>query len=175
MRATPNVELGAFSEDALLKAGRTLRGDLRLRYVAHLTGWIASQRLVFHIGAAVADLASELLTDGDTSEAATLIETILALEPDPRATATRTEDENRLFRPTPTARLAEYDYELVVERATPTPIEKASDTALEMGLRLLVRALEFSERPGIAAEREDLSVFWLQSVPDSGGRRNTRR
>lgn len=153
-----------FSEDALLKAGRTLRGDRRLRYVAHLSGWIASQRLVFHIGASVADLAGELVADGDTAPAVALIETMLALEPDPQATATRTEKENLLFRPTPTARLAEHDYELVIERAAPTLIDEAPDMTFEMGLRLLERALEFSERPGLAAEREDLSSLWLQSL-----------
>jgi hypothetical protein len=156
-----------FSEAELLKGGRSLRGQLRLRYVTHLTAWIASQRVIFLIGQSVAGLVSELVDDGDIGAAMELLETILRLEADPQAEAVRTEEEDQWFRPTPKARLNQYDYEQVVERGTPALIRKAPDVAFGLSLRLLDCALEFSERPKLVAEHEDLSSLWLGSLTDS--------
>jgi hypothetical protein len=157
-----------FAQVDLLKVGATLDGEARRRYARHLVKWIRAQQRLFIIAVQAADLATALARDGDHAEAAAILEELLSLRPDPRTGADG--EEQLALTPTPQTRVDEHDYEVVVERGLQRLAELAPLQALGVALPLLKKALEFSTRPGLAAEHTDLSPLWMPELKSGSTR-----
>lgn len=152
-----------FAERDLLRAAEGLDPDRRRRYARHLVQFIRSQQGLFLLGVEAADFAAALAAAGDTTEAASLLEELLVLRTDPRAAAG--EGENAEWsRPKPIGRLDEHDFERAIERGVPALTQADPILAFHVLLPLVEKALEVSERPGLVAEKADLSVFWMPDL-----------
>lgn len=152
-----------FAERDLLRAAEGLDPDHRRRYARHLVQFIRSQQGLFLLGVDATDFAAALAVAGDTAESASLLEEVLVLRRDPRAAAG--EGENAEWsRPKPLGRLDEHDFERAIERGVPALTQADPMLAFHVLLPLVEKALELSERPGLVAEKADLSVFWMPDL-----------
>ncbi|MGH3117193.1 MAG: hypothetical protein ACRDQ2_08775, partial [Gaiellales bacterium] len=152
-----------FAERDLLRAAKVLDPDRRRRYARHLVEFIRSQQGLFLLGVEATDFAAALAAAGDTAEAASLLEELLVLRTDPRAAAGEGENAE-WFRPKPLGRLDEHDFERAIERGVPALTEADPMHAFHVLLPMVENALELSERPGLVAEKADLSVFWMPDL-----------
>lgn len=132
---------------------------LAVRLAKRYAEWVRSQRAVYFTADNLADVAAWLAERGEVYAAADLLEALLALDPDPQATAQRPPETDVFYSLTPATRLRDYQYERVVERGLMPFVRSRSRQGFELALRLLVRALELSTREPRLTEKRDRSPW----------------
>lgn len=153
----------------LVIAARELPAALMYRTVGCFTRWAGQQSYIFLVADELTKVAVLVAQHGRVDLGEELLAALLRLAPDPRAGEQRTEREEIVFRPEPVSVLRDFDYERCAKTGLVGLAEVDYDGGLSLGLELLVKSLEYSERPERVAERRDTSTTWRHSL--AGGRR----
>lgn len=151
-----------FAMRALLEGATALAAPFRERAAAAITKWVRRQRRVVISGPDLSNWVAALGKAGEVAAAAELAEALLELERD--SSGAPDGEAARWWRPTPIARLDEWEYEKAIEQIFPALTAADSSIATALAMKLLERALETSERPDDVTERRDGSRYWLTSI-----------
>lgn len=135
-----------------------------VRLAKRYAEWVRSQSAVYFTADNLADVAAWLAEQDEVDAAADLLDALLALDPDPQATAQHSPETVVFHSLKPAMRLRDYEYEPVVERGLMPFVRSRPRKGFELALRLLVRALELSTREPRLIEKRDESPWRRPSL-----------
>jgi hypothetical protein len=147
----------------LVLVTRGLPVEIAVRLTKRYAGWIRSHGLFF-VADNLADVAAWLGEQGEVEAATELLDALLALDPDPQATAQGPAETDAFSSLSPVTRLRGYEYERVVKRGLIPLARLRPREGFDLALGLLVRALELSTREPRLSEKRDSSPWHRPSL-----------